>query len=415
MRALDPRQAIGSLQHSAFRWFVLGRIAGSPTGPMRSVAQGWLMYSLTGSALALGWMTAARALIMLIAAPIGGVLADRLEKRVVLLMARAVLVSTSLAVVILFFTGHLQPWHIVAAAMLEGIAFALMDPAMTGLITELVDRQTLLNAFSIVAVVEGIMGVIGATLAGLTIELVGAGGVYLIMTVLFLFASYTHLRLPAGVIGNVRSGAMHSDLAAGWRYLRTSPVLLALFGVVFVRMMLSQPFNSFLPAFARSTLGFDAAGLGLLTSASGAGALVSSLLIAGMGNPRRQAHMMVGAGIAAAMAVFLFMNVRVLPTTFVLIALAGACANAADVFTRTLVQAECRPAFRGRVTSLTMMLYSTATLITLPAGAVADRLGVPVVVSALAACIIAVQIVIAPKLLRSQRSQSAGGSHGDTI
>lgn len=380
----DPRRIMPALKHSGFRWFVLGRIAGAPTGPMRAVVMGWLIYELTGSALALGWVTSARAVIMLICSPFGGVFSDRFEKRWVMLAARIYLITVSLVVVLLLALGALRLWHLAVVAMLEGVAFSVMAPALHSIVAELVERETLLNAMSVNAVFEGGMAILGPLGAGLLIEWVGPIGVYLSMCVLFGFAGYTLFRLPEGLSNDGDSTTVHSEVLKGARYLWLSPVLIVVLGLSFARGLFGQPYRVFLPAFAQDQLGFGAAGLGALTSAMGVGALLSSMLAASLGNTHHKGRLLLGSGIAAGMCLILLVWILPIPAPFLFVALVAGFISLARLVTRTLLQSHSKPGYRGRIASIGMMLHSLSTLGALPAGALADVYGVPTVISALA-------------------------------
>jgi MFS family permease len=180
-RTLNLGRSLVALKHPGFRWFLLGRVAASLTIYMRSVADGWLVYDKTGSALWLGWVSLAGSLTTLLLAPVGGVVADRFEKRSVLLVTRAVLLVVSAVVLAsLIFSGQLQAWHIAVSAMLNGAVFSFMEPAQETIYSELVDRETVLNAVSLNFVIQGLLGILGSAAAGLLIDAegIGAGGVY---------------------------------------------------------------------------------------------------------------------------------------------------------------------------------------------------------------------------------------------
>lgn len=393
-RLFDLTSATRALRYPAFRWFVLGRIAGSPTGPMRQVAQGWLIYALTGSAFALSWISAARAVTMVVLTPLGGVLCDRFEKRRVMLAARAILITASAGLALLFYLGWIKPWHIAVVAMLEGAAFSLMDPAMLTIVSELVDSDLLMSAISVSAIAEGLMGIAGAAVAGLLIQWIGAGGVYVAMGVLFVGAAATLVRLPGGVVGNPKRAPILSDLTAGAQYVFSKPVLVTLLGLAFVRLTLSQPTTTLLPAFARKDLGLGPTGLGLLTSMTSAGMLISSMGIAYMGDTRHKGMLLLAAGIAAAAAAILLVRVKVLPLPYIVAVLTSALLTTGDIVTRTLLQTHSAPSYRGRVGSLMMMLYGIISLITLPTGVLADRYGVPLVLTLLALAGIGAQLAL---------------------
>jgi MFS family permease len=383
-RRFDIAQARRAWEVRGFRWFAWGRLTGAPTGPIRAVVQGWLVYNLTGSALALGWVSAARAVMMILAAPLGGVLSDRFEKRHVMVASRAILTFTSLSLATLLLTGNLQVWHVVVAAALEGISFSILDPALSTVVAELVDREALLSAVSISAVIEALAGAVGAALAGWMIQATGPAGVYLMMAALFITAGYTHARQPRGLRHEGKANPIWSDFLAGLRYLRGSPVLLSLVVLSLARVLLAEPYRTFMPAFAKETLGLDAAGLGLLNSAMGLGWLASSLVATALGNTPHKGKLLLGAGLGGACMVLVLTSVPGLPAPVLWVALEASFTGLGDVLTWTLLQSISEPAYRGRVFSVGMMLSGLVRLGTLPAGAVADRIGVPAVLSALA-------------------------------
>ncbi|MBT7099356.1 MFS transporter, partial [Candidatus Poribacteria bacterium] len=149
-----------------------------------------------------------------------------------------------------------------------------------------------------------------------------------------------------------------------------------------------QPYRTFLPAYAQDHLSLDARGLGALTSAMGVGSLVSSLVAASLGNTRHKGRMLLGAGVATGASLILLVTLHNVPAAFVLVALAAGFGSMSMLLTNTLMQSECKPQFRARVSSLGMMLRSLSGLGVLPAGALADRVGVPTVIGVMAALLV---------------------------
>ena len=394
-RALNATGARQALRSRPFRWYLIERLVGAFTWAMRSVARGWLVYSLTGSVLALASVEAVRALVGVFLSPVAGVMTDRLEKRLVMMTARVILVFVNLALAVLVWLNVLQMWHIIVATIIEGIAFAAIDPVIQSIIPELVDHDALLSATSTTFVVEGVFNILGAFVAGLVIQALGVGGVFFGNACLFVIAAYSLLQIPGGIIGHRGPGSLRRDMGAALTYLRASPLLIALLGLAFARLLLLQPFNSFLPAFASQDLGFDAAGLGTLMSAGGAGALAVSVLIAAAGDRGRKGKLVLASGSAAAIAVLALMLTPGMFSPFILVALVGGFSNSAEVFTRTLVQSLCEASFRGRVASVAMVLTNLVSLCVIPAGALADAYGVPVIVGGLAVAVLLVQIAAA--------------------
>ena len=376
----QPAPRAPALRSAAFRWYLVGRVTGSPTGPMRQVVEGWLIYQMTGSAMSLAWVSSARAVSMFLVAPFGGVLSDRFQKRWMMLVARVVLVLNAFAVCGLLWMDVLRPWHLAASALIEGIAFALIAPAMRSMVAELVDRDTLMNAVSTASVVEGAMAIAGGAVAGLLIDAVGPASVYLATCALLAASGYTLFRLPPGLRSKARPRRVTRDLYFGVRHMLSRPVLVALVGLSFARNLFGGPYRTFLPAYAQDYLRLDARGLGGLTSAMGVGSLVSSLVAASLGNTRHKGRMLIGAGLATGACLTLLVTFRSVPMAFVLVALIGGFGSMSMLLTNTMMQSETKPAYRARVSSLGMMLRSLSGLGVLPAGALADRLGVPTVI-----------------------------------
>ncbi len=394
-RSLDPRRTLEALRQPSFRWWLVERMVGAETWAMRAVARGWLVYNLTGSVLALASVEAVRAVVGIVVSPLAGVICDRVEKRLVMLFARTCLIFTNLALAILIFAGVLDLWHIVVATIVEGIVYSLMEPALQSIVPELVSREMLLSATSTMFVVEGVLNIVGAAAAGLVIQAFGVGWVFLSNAPMFALASFSLWKMPKGRVAARGVSSMRSEMMAGLRYLSASPVLIVLVSLAFARVLFIQPFSSFLAAFSRNDLGFDAAGLGLLTSAAGIGALVSSLIIASMGDPKNKGRLLLTTGVAAAGSIALLMIVRASPWPFVFVVMGGVFANAADVFTRTLMQTNCDPGYRARVVSVASILSHLVTLSVIPAGMLADIHGVPLIVGGLALLVIVAHLAAA--------------------
>ena len=393
-RAIDPGVAMDALKNRAFRWFIAGRLFGAPTGPMRAVVRGWLVYDLTGSALMLGWVTAAGAAATVILAPLGGLIADRFDKRQVMLFARIALILDSAIMAVLIFTGLLRPWHIAAVAVLESSALAFMGPAQRTVVSELVDRKSLFSALSVAAVFEGLMGVVGSYASGIITETISPGGVYVIMSVFFAIVGFTLGKLPRSNTKNVPRGSVHTELWDGLRYVKASPVILLVLVMIFSRFLFTQPYREFRPAYVDDTLGLGAAGLGLMTSAAAAGGLVAALIGASLGNTRYKGYLLLGAGVIIGATLILFVQAPILPLPFIIVAVESGLSRMSDVLSNSLIQLNCRVEYRARVDSLRSILLSTSRLIVVPMGALVDAIGLVPVITVLGAMIIVAHLSV---------------------
>lgn len=369
-----------SLRNLYFRWLWLGRMASSATFQMGTVAQGWLVYQLTGSALALGYVGAGGSIATLLFSLYGGVICDRVSKRNLLLFARTAMGINTLIIGILISLGQIRIWHLVVNSILSGILFSFIMPAEQSIVSDLVDRSTLLNAFSLNSVGMGLMGILSSAGAGLIIEYLGVQGAYYLMALFYLWAVFTLSHLPATGQGGIQTTSIWSDFIGGLKYLFHSPTLLALLGLALARVLFAMPYRTFMPKFARDVMGFEASGLGLLMSAPGLGGLASSLALASLGDYRDKGKLLLGAGVIGGIALIVFVSTGNLPLVLIMLTLVGITENTCMVMNSTLIQAHCESQFRGRIVSVYLMTWGLTPLGSLPAGAIADRFGVPVVV-----------------------------------
>ena len=151
--------------------------------------------------------------------------------------------------------------------------------------------------------------------------------------------------------------------------------------LVFARGFLAMPYRTLMPKYAQDVMGLDASGLGVLVAAPGVGSLISSLVLASLGDYRGKGKLLLGAGVVMGLALVLFANTQVFLLVLVLLAIVGAAGTICMVTNRTLLQVNCDAPYLGRVMSAYMMMFGLTQLGTVPAGAVADCLGVPLVIA----------------------------------
>jgi MFS family permease len=373
--------AFDALGDRNFRWLWLGSLASSATFQIGGVAQGWLVYDLTSSAFALGWVGSGWSLSALLLSPYGGALADRVEKRDLLIWARLAMALSNLAIALLISAGVLRLWHLAAGSLLQGVCFAFMMPAGQAIISDLVGPDALLNAVSLNSVGMGLMGILAASLAGYLVQVTGPAGAYYLMVGCYLVAVFAMTRLPRLGSGVRDPTSIWADLREGVRYIRSESVLLAVIGAALIEALLVMPYRTLMPKFAQEVMHMDASGLGVLMAAPGVGALASSLATASLVDFRGKGKLLLASGLVLGGGLLFFANIPVLVPILLFLSLVGAADNACMVFTSTLLQTHSHEHLRGRVMSVYMMIWGLVPLATLPAGVIADRLGVTVSVS----------------------------------
>lgn len=348
---------------------------------MEMIARGWLVYELTGSALVLSLVGSGWSISMLLVSLFAGALCDRIEKKDLLMWMRAAMVLNALALGVLIWGGVVRVWVLFASSLLSGVLFSFLMPAQQAITAELVDRETLLNAVALNSIGMGAMGILASSLAGFVIDLAGVEGVYFLMAAVQLVAVFTVTKLPATGRRGSSTGTIWSGLIDGLRHVQHRPVLLAVLGLVLGRVLFAMPYRTFMPMFAKEVMGFDAAGLGVLMAAPGIGSLVSSLVVASLGDFRNKGRLLLVSGVAMGICLMLYVGIPLVAATFLFLAMVGAAGNVCMVTNQTLLQVNTEDAYRGRVMSVYMLMWGLSPLGTLPAGVLADRLGVSPVIA----------------------------------
>ena len=395
MNVTPPRLAtFTALQDRRFRWYWLGMLASSSAMQMGGVGQGWLVYEITGSALALGWVSAGWSISNSVLSPWAGVLSDRLEKRTLLLWMRGLMAVLSLVIAVVISMDVIQVWHLAVYSLIRGVLFAILMPAQNAYLAELVGRKTLLNAVSLNSVGMGLAGIFAAPLAGFLIDVIGVEAVYLGIVVLYVVIFMTILKLPRTGTGDPTSHSVWSDMVDGAKYIRICPVLIPLLGIVFIRGFLAMPYRTLMPKYAQDVMHLDASGLGILVAAPGVGSLISSLVMASIGDFQGKGKLLLGSGVVLGVALVLFSNTQVFALVLILLAIVGAASTICMVTNRILLQVNCDASYLGRLMSAYMMMFGLTQLGTIPVGAFADRFGVPEVLTVLGALLVLAIILV---------------------
>jgi len=280
---------------------------------MQQVANGYLAYTLTDSAAALGIVAFAQSAPMLVFSPLGGVLADRLQKRNLLLQMQVIQCLVSLLIGILVAIDRIEYWHLVASAAIQGFSFAVMVPTRQSWIPQLVPRKDLTSALALNNAGMNAGRVIGPSLAGILIAVpwFGVKGVYFLRVLAFVWVMVTILQIPIKGEPEVQR-ILHSGmervrdfsegLTSGLRYIWNHETLLSLFIFAVVTMLLGQSYQQLLPAYALGVFNVGAEGQGVMQAVVGVGGLVGSLSMAYLSqNPNRakiQAYTGTALGVA---------------------------------------------------------------------------------------------------------------------
>jgi MFS family permease len=381
---------------------------------MQSVSQPWLVLELGGSPIELGAVLAAQFAPSTILAPIGGVLADRLDKRRTLLVVQGVAMLQAAILFGLAASGIVEIWHVFVLATILGIASAIEMPVRQAFSAELVPDEDLVNAIALNSTSFNLSRVVGPAIAGLTIAAFGTAlnfglnalSYLAVLAGLILIDSTRLHRLPMPD----RLPSVRASLVEGLRYARRVPTvfwpLVMLGGVATVAMN----FQTLLPLYARDALGLGPEGYGALFAAMGIGSVVGSMVLAYSARRRPMLRLMVGGG-----AVFLGLELVLAltnsaPAAFVLIGGIGLASILMVNTINVMIQNSVGHELRGRVMSLYVTVFAgTAPIGGLLAGSVAEAWG-PAVAFGVGA--ILGTIVLAIAAWRLARARSPGPLRG---
>jgi MFS family permease len=362
-----------------FRWFWMGRMATMAGFQMMLVARGWLVYELTGSALVLGAVNTSRMITLFAFSPLGGVVADRVNKRDLMAIGRVIEGLNLLVIGVLITSGHILVWHLIVGQVLAGIMLSLLLPTREALLAELVDRRVLLNAQALHSFVIALTGIMASILGGLLIAAAGVGTVYYLSVLCYVGNFVAYLQLPStpGRGAHFSLQQAGRDLLEGLRYIWRNPHIKTLLGTRLTRALLATPYRTFLPVFAAEVFGVGPAGLGLLSGMSRIGGAVGALVMAYLGDLRGKGQFLLATGMATGVALVLFARVPLFYVAVFILLLIGIIESMGTVTFRTLMQTAAERQVRWRIMSASAMVWGLSSLGELPAGAIADAVSAP--------------------------------------
>ena len=342
------------LAHRDFRLFLGGLTASSFGSQFTSVAAAWQIYQLTNSPLDIGLMALARGLPQMALLLLGGVLADTIDRRRLLVITQLGELSVGAGLVILSWTGLISPLALYVASALFGIFGAIETPARQALIPNLVPREQLTSALALHGVQRNVASIAGPSIAGVLLAFADPGWCYGVNTVSWLLMIAALAAIGVGATSPLplrEREPLLKSLSGGVRFVLSQPVLLGILLLDFGANIFGSS-RALLPVFARDILLVGAPGLGLLYAANSAGAMTGAVSISGLGEVRRA-----GVWVLAGLALYGFCTtIFALSTDYwvswLMLAGAGAGDTIAAVFRGTIVQLLTPDGLRGRVSSV---------------------------------------------------------------
>ena len=350
---------------------------------MQTVAQSWLVYRLTGSSLLLGLVGFASQIPILVVAPLGGIVADRNNRRRVIIATQTASMILSLLLALLTLTNTVQVWHIFVLAILLGAVNAFDIPGRQAFLVEMVGRDDLMNAIALNSTSFNVARTIGPVIAGILMAQIGEGWCFLANGVSYIavIAGLLLMRLPSS--SQRRSAASPiAHIIEGFCFVRQTGPFRAVLLLVGLVSLVAMPYTILMPIFADRILHSGARGLGMLMCATGVGAVLGALTLAaktGVHGLGRWIALSCG-GFGLSLILFAFSKNFLL--SVMLLVPVGFCMMVQMASSNTLIQAMVPDELRGRLMALySMMFMGMAPMGALLGGALANRLDAPITVA----------------------------------
>jgi MFS family permease len=381
---LADRNITKALAYADFRWLWIGSLVSSFAMNMQIIARGWLVYTLTSSALDLAWVTLSFMVPTVAFSLLGGVLADRLPKKRIITLAQTLNCIATVVMGYIILAGNVTFWDFIWFGFFNGTVLALSMPARQAFVPELIPDRLIFTAMALNTTSWNLSRILGPALAGFLIAWVadgdtssayGVGIVYFMIAALYLISAITMMLVSKPGISQQTSAQKSplTDMADGMRYVWQHPPVLGLILLSIVPFLFGMPLNTLLPAFNEDILLGGPEDLGLLMSAMGLGAIVGSLGLAYIGEVQNKAAWLIGTCVGWGAFTSAFGMATTVGLAAVLIGFIGLISAWNMSLNRGLLQMQVEDHMRGRIMSIDMMSHGLMPLGVIPISIIAEQ------------------------------------------
>ncbi len=395
-----------SFKNPVFRLFYGGMLGQMASMNMQMLARSLLVFRMTGSAAVLGAMSFANAVPMISLSLFGGVIADRVQKKYVMLIGQAASAVIALSVAIPLTLGYLSAdvsynilgivvpswWILVLTSVAQGTVMALMMPSRQAILPEIVDDEELMNAISLNTMGMNTLRLFAPALAGFLIEAIGFEAIYYVTSGLYLTSVLFISFLPLTSTITIRGEGALDDIRQGLNYVWQETTILLVLTFSLILVVLSMPYMLLMPVFTETVLNVGAKELGILMSVSGGGAMVGSLVLASLPNKRR-GMMLLASGILLGSALLAFSLTSTMNMTLVTVVFVGLGQSGQMTLGMTLVQYYVDDKYRGRVMSLLLMQFGLTSFGAFLAGVLAEEVGIQLALGGFAVALFVLSVM----------------------
>ena len=393
--ALPPMPTFRALRYPNFRWFWYSA-AGQAVGQgMQFLALGWLVLERTDSVSQLGLVIFFYGIPNLTLVLLGGIIADRIDRRRLLLAAQSGVAVIILVIATLTVADLVAVWHIYAASFLMGTLHAVNMPTRLAIVVNLLGREDIMNAVVLNSAVLNTGRIVGPAVAGGVIELLDIGSALYLNAVCYLMsAGFILLMRDVEQTRPAQQANVLGDLWAGLDYFRKTPVVFTVIGMGFAFGFFGMPHIQVMPAFAREVLGSGAGEAGLLITAAGVGSLLVNIVLAALGNARGKNWLLLGFILTFGVSLFIFAWSEWYWLSWIILLFVGLGSNGYISLGTTVLQLKVNPELQGRVMSLWYVSAGFMFIGSLPMALVADWVSWPAALAGGAGMCLACTLVL---------------------
>ncbi|HXG53061.1 MAG TPA: MFS transporter [candidate division Zixibacteria bacterium] len=391
-------EALSALRHRNYRLYWLGQLSSVLAQNMEGVAQAWLVLELTDSPLMLGAAGLAFAAPTILLTLLGGVIADRADRRRIMIVSQTVSAAVFASVGTLVAVGRIALWHVLLFAFVSGSVRAFDRPSRMALLPQMVPRSEIPNAVAIGGTIWQLNRLMGPAVAGMLIYWVGVGPTYYFclaasLSAVALWLAIRLERRPAAAV----SGGLVQNMVAGLSFIRQNQIYSTFIGMAFFNSAFGMSYLVLMPVFARNVLEVGSRGFGFLQSAGGAGALCGVLLVAFFATARRKGLMAIGGALLFGWLLIVFALSRSYPLSLALAFALGAASQFYITTINSILQVNLPDHLRGRVMGIYGLAWELMPVGGMIAGAIAEYAGAPAAVAIGGAAVGAMALVVAAR------------------
>jgi MFS family permease len=373
--------ALSALRHRNYRLYWLGQLPSVLAQNMEGIAQSWLVLELTNSPLLLGLTGLAFAIPTITLTLLGGVIADRADRRRIMIFSQLGSASIFFILATLVVVGRIALWHVMTLAFLSGCIRAFDRPSRMALLPQMVPREDIPNAVAVGGTIWQLNRLVGPAVAGLLIYLIGIGPTYY-----FCFlASLSAVCLWLGIRFEhqptaVSSGGLLQHMMDGLNFIRKNEIYYTFISMTFFNSVFGMSYLILMPVFARDVLTVGSQGFGFLQSAGGLGALCGVLAVAYFSHSRGKGRQAIGGAIVFGILLIIFALSKSYPLSLILACALGIASQFYITMINAILQVNLPDQLRGRVMGIYGLTWELMPVGGLIAGAIAEYAGAPAAV-----------------------------------